>query len=247
LVNKASTDGSKIFIAIAGNIGTGKTSLTQMLSRRFGWTPHFESVTDNPYLVDFYKDMTRWSFPLQIFFLNHRFSAHQAVTQGSNSAIQDRSIYEDANIFARNLYEQGQMEERDYKNYLQLYTTMTSFLQPPDLVLYLRKSLPKLKEQIAKRGRDFEQSIPDEYLQNLNRYYDDWMEGYEGKKLIVTSDTLDFVENPQDFDYIAGKIVAALDQRDLFLESRATPGLATSRTPEALGTQEGFSSPSLNF
>ncbi|HUP58115.1 MAG TPA: deoxynucleoside kinase [Bdellovibrionota bacterium] len=247
MVNKASTDGSKIFIAIAGNIGTGKTSLTQMLSRRFGWTPHFESVTDNPYLVDFYKDMTRWSFPLQIFFLNHRFSAHQAVTQGSNSAIQDRSIYEDANIFARNLYEQGQMEERDYKNYLQLYTTMTSFLQPPDLVLYLRKSLPKLKEQIAKRGRDFEQSIPDAYLENLNRYYDDWMEGYEGKKLIVTSDTLDFVENPQDFDYIATQIVAALDQRDLFWESRAKPGLATARPSEAPGTQQSFTSPSLGF
>jgi deoxyadenosine/deoxycytidine kinase len=230
-------DGPKIFIAIAGNIGTGKTSLTNLLSKRFGWTPHFESVTDNPYLVDFYKDMSRWSFPLQIFFLNHRFTAHQAVTQGTNSAIQDRSIYEDANIFARNLYEQGQMEERDYRNYLQLYTTMTSFLQPPDLVLYLRKSLPKLKEQISKRGRDYEKSIPDEYLLNLNRYYDEWMERYEGKKLVVTSDTLDFVEKPQDFEYIATQIVSALDQRDLFLESRSQPGLATGRLPEGSETQ----------
>jgi deoxyadenosine/deoxycytidine kinase len=211
-----------MFIAVAGNIGTGKTTLTHLLSRRFGWTPHFEAVTDNPYLADFYRDMSRWSFPLQIFFLNHRFGAHQAITQGTNSAIQDRSIYEDANIFARNLHETGQMEERDFRNYLQLYNTMTSFLQPPDLVLYLRKSLPKLKEQITKRGRDYEKSIPDEYLLSLNRYYDDWMENYSmGKKLIINSDTLDFVENPQDFEQIASKIVSTLDQRDLFLESRA--------------------------
>jgi deoxyadenosine/deoxycytidine kinase len=211
-----------MFIAVAGNIGTGKTTLTHLLSRRFGWTPHFEAVTDNPYLADFYRDMSRWSFPLQIFFLNHRFGAHQAITQGTNSAIQDRSIYEDANIFARNLHETGQMEDRDFKNYLQLYTTMTSFLQPPDLVLYLRKSLPKLKEQISKRGRDYEKSIPDEYLLSLNRYYDDWMETYSmGKKLIINSDSLDFVENPQDFEHIASKIVSTLDQRDLFLESRA--------------------------
>jgi deoxyadenosine/deoxycytidine kinase len=165
--------------------------------------------------------MSRWSFPLQIYFLNHRFSAHQAITQGTNSAIQDRSIYEDANIFARNLQETGKMEERDFKNYLQLYTTMTSFLQPPDLVLYLRKSLPKLKEQICKRGRDYEQTIPDDYLLALNRYYDDWMEGYRmGKKLIIHSDNLDFVENPQDFEYIANQIVNTLEQRDLFLEAR---------------------------
>lgn len=212
---------NKIFIAIAGNIGTGKTTLTNMLSRRFGWEAHFEVVADNPYLADFYKDMARWSFPLQIFFLNHRFGAHQRVTQGANSAIQDRSIYEDANIFARNLYEQGMMEERDYKNYLELYNSMTSFLTPPDLVVYLRKSLPRLKEQITLRGRDYEKNIPDDYLMNLNRYYNDWMESYSlGKKLIIESDDLNFLKNPEDFDFICQNIVSALDQRDLFFDSK---------------------------
>ena len=213
----------KIFIAIAGNIGTGKTTLTQMLSRRFGWTPHFECVAENPYLADFYKDMNRWSFPLQVFFLNHRFSAHQEVTQGTDSAIQDRSIYEDANIFARNLFEQGQMEERDYKNYLQLYSTMASFLTPPDLVIYLKKSLPKLKERIAMRGRDYEKGIPDEYLINLNRYYDDWMLNYTmGKKLVIPSDDLDFLNDPKDFEKVCALVLNALDQRDLFLGAAST-------------------------
>ena len=214
---------NKIFVAVAGNIGTGKTTLTRMLSERFSWTAHFEAVTGNPYLADFYRDMSRWSFPLQIFFLNNRFSAHQKISRETHSAIQDRSIYEDANIFARNLYEQGSMEERDYKNYLELYDTMCQFLQPPDLVIYLRKSLPKLKEQIALRGRDYEQSIPDHYLANLNRYYDDWMDRYDlGKKLIIDSENLDFVKNSNDFDIITQQIMGALDQRDLFLESRVT-------------------------
>lgn len=213
----------KIFIAIAGNIGTGKTTLTNMLSRRFGWEAHFEVVADNPYLSDFYQDMARWSFPLQIFFLNHRFRAHQRVTQGENSAIQDRSIYEDANIFARNLYEQGMMSERDYRNYLDLYESMVAFLNPPDLVLYLRKSLPKLKEQITLRGRDYEKNIPDDYLSNLNRYYDDWMSTYTlGKKLIIESDDMNFLKNPEDFENICQKIVGALDQRDLFLDSKVS-------------------------
>ena len=212
----------KIFIAIAGNIGTGKTTLTQMLSKRFGWEAHFEVVAENPYLADFYQDMTRWAFPLQIFFLNNRFKAHQQVTQRPNSAIQDRTIYEDANIFARNLYEQGQMSERDYRNYLDLYKVMTGMLNPPDLIIYLRKSLPKLKERIALRGREYEKAIPDEYLSNLNRYYDDWMQDYEqGKKLIFDSDEMDFLNDPKDFDYLTRTILGALDQRDLFLESRA--------------------------
>ncbi|MEK6579691.1 MAG: deoxynucleoside kinase [Bdellovibrionota bacterium] len=211
-----------MFIAIAGNIGTGKTTLTHMLSQQFGWTPHFEAVKENPYLSDFYRDMGRWSFPLQIFFLNNRFRAHQGVTQGTQSSIQDRSIYEDANIFARNLYEQGNMEERDYKNYLELYEVMCQFLTPPDLIIYLRKSLPKLKERIILRARDFEKNIPEEYLKNLNRYYDDWMENYDlGKKLIIDSDELDFLNNPRDFKIITSRILANLDQRDLFLESKA--------------------------
>lgn len=210
----------KVFIAVAGNIGTGKTTLTNLLSKRFNWIAHFEAVAENPYLADFYGDMKRWSFPLQIFFLNNRFKAHQAVTQGTDSAIQDRSIYEDANIFARNLYEQGLMEERDYRNYLELYEVMCGFLTPPDLVIYLRKSLPKLKERIAMRGRQYEKNIPDEYLINLNRYYDEWMLNYSlGKKLIIDSDSLDFLHDPSHFDLICKQILGALDQRDLFLET----------------------------
>ena len=222
----------KIFIAVAGNIGTGKTTLTNMLSKRFGWTAHFEAVKENPYLADFYKDMARWSFPIQIFFLNNRFRAHRNITEGTDSAVQDRSIYEDANIFARNLYEQGQMEKRDYHNYLDIYHAMSQTLTPPDLVVYLRKSLPKLKERIAIRGRDFEKNIPDEYLINLNRYYDDWMDGYDlGKKLIINSDELDFLHLEKDFDHIAQQILNALDQRDLFLETRAQPRLLPGITP----------------
>ncbi len=213
--------GDKIFIAVAGNIGTGKTTLTRMLSERFGWNAHFEAVVDNPYLADFYKDMNRWSFPLQIFFLNNRFSSHQRISKETQSAIQDRSIYEDANIFARNLYEQGSMEERDYRNYLELYNVMCQFLQPPDLIVYLRKSLPRLKQQISMRGRDYEKAIPDQYLSNLGRYYDDWMEHYNlGKKLVIESDSIDFVNRRDDFENLAEKIVRALDQRDLYLESR---------------------------
>lgn len=234
----------KIFVAVAGNIGTGKTTLTHKLSDRFGWEPHFEVVAENPYLADFYRDMNRYSFPLQIFFLNTRFRSHQAVTQRTNSAIQDRTIYEDAAIFARNLFEQGQMEKRDYENYLELYRSMASFLTPPDLIIYLRKSLPKLKEQIALRGRDYEQEIPDEYLANLNRYYDDWMSSYDlGKKLVIDSDGLDFVKNPSDFDQICSQIVAHLPQRDLFLEARAQPGLpvdASFRTQGQRSNLQGY-------
>ena len=216
----------KIFVAVAGNIGTGKTTLTKMLSQRFGWEAHFEVVAENPYLADFYRDMRRYSFPPQIFFLNSRFKAHQTVTERTNSAIQDRTIYEDAAIFARNLFEQGQMEERDYQNYLELYRVMAGFLNPPDLIIYLRKSLPKLKERIAQRGRDYEKNIPDEYLSSLNRYYDDWMDSYDvGKKLIVESDHLDFIDRPVDFDQLCQQIVDNLPQRDLFLEARAQPGL----------------------
>lgn len=208
----------KIFVAVAGNIGTGKTTLTQMLADHFKWQAHFESVTDNPYLTDFYEDMKRWSFPLQIYFMTHRVNSHQVITDGLSSAIQDRTIYEDANIFARNLFEQKLMEERDYKNYLEVYRVVTSALQPPDLMIYLRKSLPKLKEQIKKRGRDYEQDMPADYLLNLNRYYDEWIQNYSlGKKLVIESDDLDFVKNSQDFDAICKKVVESLDQQDLFL------------------------------
>jgi deoxyadenosine/deoxycytidine kinase len=208
----------KIFVAVAGNIGTGKTTLSNMLAEHFRWKAHFESVTDNPYLSDFYLDMKRWSFPLQIYFMTHRVKAHQQITEGTASAIQDRTIYEDANIFARNLYEQKLMEERDYHNYLEVYKVVTSTLQAPDLMIYLRKSLPRLKDQIKKRGRDYEQDMPEEYLSNLNRYYDEWIQGYDlGKKLVIESDSLDFVANSQDFDAICQKVVESLDQQDLFL------------------------------
>jgi len=208
----------KIFIAVAGNIGTGKTTLTTLLSKRFSWHAHYEAVVDNPYLADFYEDMSRWSFPLQIYFLTNRFRAHQDISRGNKSSIQDRSIYEYANIFARNLYEQGNMEKRDYLNYLDIYKVMCGYLVPPDLVIYLRKSLPKLKERISMRNRDYEKNIPDQYLTNLNGYYDDWMEKYDlGKKLVIQSDDLDFINNQDHFNQLCEQIVSSIDQKDLFL------------------------------
>ena len=208
----------KIFIAVAGNIGTGKTTLTQMLADHFKWDAHFESVSDNPYLSDFYGDMKRWSFPLQIYFMTHRVKSHQDIVNGLSTAIQDRTIYEDATIFARNLFEKGLMEDRDYQNYLKVYEVVTAPLQAPDLMIYLRKSLPRLKEQIKKRGRDYEQDMPEDYLSNLNRYYDDWIGGYTiGKKLVIESDDLDFVARPEDFDSICKQVMESLDQQDLFL------------------------------
>lgn len=209
--------GPKIFVAVAGNIGTGKTTLTNLLSEKYGWEPHYEVVADNPYLADFYDNMTRWSFPIQIFFLNTRFKAHKIINGSSNSAIQDRSIYEDANIFARNLYESGCMEKRDYHNYLDIYQEMCQHLQPPDLLIYLRKSLPKLKSNISQRGRDYETKISDTYLGSLNRYYDEWIERYDiGKVLVVDSDSYDYVKRPEDFDKIGNMIFQELDQKELF-------------------------------
>lgn len=207
----------QLFITIAGNIGTGKTTLTRMLAEHYNWKPHFESVADNPYLKDFYADMSRWSFPLQIYFLNHRYKTHREVGFTSASAIQDRSIYEDCHIFARNLYEAGNMEERDYRNYLELYNEMIKHLRAPDLMIYLRKSLPRLVSQIKLRARDYEQTIPEQYLANLNRYYEEWIGKYNtGKLLVIDSDELDFVSRPQDFDLIAKSLLEKIDQRDLF-------------------------------
>lgn len=220
----------KLFIAIAGNIGTGKTTLTKMLADHYGWKPHFESVSDNPYLKDFYDDMARWSFPLQIYFLNHRFKVHKEVGASNYSAIQDRSIYEDCHIFARNLFESGKMEERDYRNYLDLYQEMVKLLPPPDLMIYLRKSVPKLVEQIKRRGRDFEQKMPVEYLECLNRYYEEWIGGYKtGKLLVIDSNELDFVARPEDFDHIAKSILERIDQRELFLPLAGKVRAAGSR------------------
>jgi len=157
---------NKKFVAIAGNIGSGKSSLTTMLADRFGWKPYFESVEDNPYLADFYDDMKRWSFHLQIYFLSHRFTSHKQIVESSESVIQDRSIYEDAEIFARNLFDIGNMDQRDYTNYVALYHVMMEYLQAPDLMIYLRANVDTLKAQIAKRGRSYEQGISSEYLGN---------------------------------------------------------------------------------
>jgi deoxyadenosine/deoxycytidine kinase len=191
---------TKKFVAIAGNIGSGKSSLTTLLAEKFGWKPYFESVEDNPYLSDFYDDMKRWSFHLQIYFLSHRFSSHKQIVESPGSVIQDRSIYEDAEIFARNLHDIGNMDDRDYKNYVALYNVMMEYLKPPDLMIYLRANVETLKAQIAKRGRSYEQSISREYLGQLNGHYESWIENYKlGPLTVVESDGLDFVNNPQDF------------------------------------------------
>ncbi len=201
------SQGKKVFIAVAGNIGSGKSSLTKLLSQRFGWKPFFESVEDNPYLSDFYADMKRWSFNLQVYFLSNRFRSHKAITEGPGSVILDRVIYEDAEIFARNLFEIGNMEERDYQNYVALYHVMTEYLRPPDLLIYLRADVDTLLRQISLRGRDFEQSIKREYLEQLNRHYELWIENYKlGPLLTVQSGKVDFVNRPTDLDEIVGEI-----------------------------------------
>lgn len=201
----------KTFITVAGNIGSGKSSLTSLLGKKFGWTPYYESVEDNPYLADFYGDMKRWSFHLQIYFLSHRFQTHKKIVESAGSVIQDRSIYEDAEIFARNLYEIGNMTQRDYDNYVALYAVMMEFLRPPDLMVYLKASIPTLQKQIAKRGRQYEQSIPAEYLQQLNGHYEKWIANYRlGKLLVIESDGLDFVHNEADLASVEQRITGAL-------------------------------------
>lgn len=206
-----------MFVVVAGNIGSGKTTLTKKLSERLGWKPHFESVQDNPYLADFYSDMARWSFPLQVYFLNHRFNTHKEIESLPASSIQDRSIYEDANIFARALFEQGKLDERDYNNYRSLYDSMIKYLNPPTLMIFLRRSVPKLQERIKQRGRDYEQAIPVDYLTALNQYYDDWYVNYNlGKSLIVDTDELDFLDNEEHFDRLLKRIWDSIDQKDMF-------------------------------
>lgn len=205
------------FVVVAGNIGSGKTTLTKKLSEKLGWKPHFESVQDNPYLADFYENMQRWSFPLQVYFLNHRFNTHKFIENSNSSSIQDRSIYEDANIFAKSLFEQGDLDARDYENYCCLYESMIQYLSPPTLMVFLRRSIPKLQERIKMRGRDYEQAIPIDYLTKLNQYYDDWYDNYDlGKSLIVDTDDLDFLENEEHFDKLVEKIYSSIDQQEMF-------------------------------
>ena len=219
LDNKFANKGA--FIVIAGNIGSGKTTLTNLLANHLQYQAHFESVEDNPYLGDFYADMDRWSFPLQIHFLTHRFKAHQKIIDSSASAIQDRSIYEDANIFARALHEDGKMNLRDYENYLRLYKVMTEQLQYPTLVIYLKRSVNKLMERIKLRGRDYEKQIPQEYLSRLNNYYEDWFRTYQGgKALKIDTDELDFIENPKHFQELVQRILNSFEQKDFFLQAK---------------------------
>ena len=195
--------GNKIFISIAGNIGSGKSSLTSIMAERFQWIPYFESVRDNPYLPDFYANMKRWSFNLQIYFLAHRFRTHKEITERQTSVIQDRSIYEDVEIFARNLYELGNMDKRDYQTYCSLFKEMTAYLTPPDILIYLRASIPTLIAQIRKRGREYEMNIDKDYLSRLNDSYEQWIEKYDlGKKIIIDTDNLDFVHSEKDFDTV---------------------------------------------
>ena len=206
-----------LFIAVAGNIGAGKSSLTRLLGERFSWKPYYESVEDNPYLSDFYADMDRWSFHLQIYFLSHRFRYHKEMIESGQSVIQDRSIYEDAEIFARNLYEIDKMSKRDYDNYVALFHVMMEFLKPPDLMIYLKASVPTLMKQIAKRGRSFEQGIQQSYLEQLNRHYENWIARYKiGPLLIIPSDNLDFVARDEDLQYIVKLVKEKIPQLHLF-------------------------------
>ena len=198
-------------IAIAGNIGSGKTTLTRLLSKHFGWKPHYEEVDNNPYLESFYEDMKRWSFNLQIYFLNSRFRQVMDIRRSGDDIIQDRTIYEDAYIFAANLYDMGLMETRDYENYQALFELMSSVLQAPDLLIYLRASVPTLVRQIQKRNRDYEQSIRLDYLKALNKRYENWIANYnKGKLLIIESDNID-LEKPEDLSLVIDDINASLN------------------------------------
>ena len=199
-------------IAIAGNIGSGKTTLTRMLASHFHWTPKFESVEFNPYLADFYNDMERWSFNIQIYFLNKRFLDVVEISKHEEIIIQDRSIYEDACIFAPNLHNMGLMSTRDYENYASLFSLMVSLVKAPDLLIYLRSSIPHLVGNIQKRGREYESSIRLDYLKGLNALYEDWIKDYkDGKLLILDVDKLNYEENPEDFSPICDLIEAQIN------------------------------------
>jgi len=199
-------------VAIAGNIGAGKTTLTKLLSKHYRWDPHYESVDENPYLDDFYGAMERWSFNLQVYFLNSRFRQILEIRESGKNIIQDRTIYEDANIFAPNLHAMGLMPNRDFNNYASLFELMERLVTPPDLLIYLRASIPTLVGQIHKRGRDYENSISIDYLSRLNERYEAWITHYKkGKLLIIDVDNLDFVDKPEDLGTVIDKIDAQIN------------------------------------
>jgi deoxyadenosine/deoxycytidine kinase len=198
-------------IAIAGNIGAGKTTLTTQLAKHFGWIPQFESVDNNPYLADFYHDMHRWSFNLQVYFLNSRYRDILDIQNGNRVIIQDRTIYEDAHIFAPNLHEMGLMSKRDFENYFSLFELMLQQVSPPDLLIYLKASIPTLVDHIQQRGRDYEGTISIDYLKKLNDRYDSWISGYRaGKLLVVNVDEVDFLNRQEDLGLIINKIQGEL-------------------------------------
>jgi deoxyadenosine/deoxycytidine kinase len=205
----------KKFVVVAGNIGVGKSTLVTMLSQKLGLEPFYEPVAENPYLADFYKDMSAWSFQSQVFFLTHRLRSHFDLAQRNDSIIQDRSIYEDAEIFAQNLYVQGNLQKRDYQTYRELYETMLRFLPHPDLVIYLRASVPTLLNRISGRGRDYEKAITADYLQGLNNLYESWIENFTlCPMLAVPADDLDFVAHPGHLNLIAAKVEDKLTGRE---------------------------------
>lgn len=200
----------KKYVVLAGNIGAGKTTLVGLMCELLGWKPYLEPVAENPYLEDFYRDMARWAFHSQVFFLTHRVHSHRLLLDDAHSVVQDRSLYEDAEVFARNLHRQGRMSERDWQTYQGLYRTFTTLLPPPDLVVYLRASVPTLRRRIAQRGRSFEAGITDVYLGELNALYEDWIAGFRlAPVLTVPSDRLDFVREQKDLR----RIVATVEER----------------------------------
>ncbi|PKG49827.1 MULTISPECIES: deoxynucleoside kinase [Olleya] len=199
-------------VAIAGNIGAGKTTLTKLLAKHFNWEAQLEDVVDNPYLDDFYNQMERWSFNLQVYFLNSRFRQVSQIHESGKDIIQDRTIYEDAHIFAPNLHAMGLMTNRDFENYKSLFDLMEGFVASPDLLIYLRSSIPNLVSQIHKRGRDYENSISIDYLSRLNERYEAWIHGYtKGNLLVIDVDNMDFVANPEDLGIIINKIDAEIN------------------------------------
>ncbi|MCF0172708.1 MAG: deoxynucleoside kinase [Bacteroidales bacterium] len=197
-------------IGVAGNIGSGKTTLTEMLSRHYGWTPRYESVIYNPYLEDYYSDIKRWSFNLEVYFLTQRFEDLLEISRSDKVIIQDRTLVEGVHIFVENNYALGNISERDYKTYMQLFGVMSSIVRNPDILIYLKCSLPHLVARIQQRGRDYEQSISLDYLEGLNRRYEEWIAGYDGTVITIDGDNLDFKNRPEDFQSITNRLDALL-------------------------------------